>query len=152
MSVWASEKNCIHIHQPPCFFSFVESPNDDFALILLAVLLFYNYSNGRRGRKKKKEKERGLRTALLHSALTSSVLKSESIELDAAIIVFLKSKKKWFALKISLLEENGFTFLGVLRTHRWLITVREENYKLLKTFIYWAFILILFQIQICSVS
>lgn len=66
------------------------------------------------------EQKRGLRTALLHSALTSSVLKSESIKLDAAIIVFLK-KKKLFALKISLLEENGFTFLGVLRTHRLLI-------------------------------
>lgn len=57
---------------------------------------------------------------MLHSALTSSVLKSETIKLDAAIRVFLK-KKKMFALKISLLEENGFTFLGVLRTHRWLI-------------------------------
>lgn len=45
---------------------------------------FYNYSNG--------TKKRGLRTALFRSALTSSVLKSESIKLDAAIIVFLKKK------------------------------------------------------------
>lgn len=63
-----------------------------------------------------KMKKRGLRTALLHSALTSSALKPESLKLDAAIIVFLKKKNC-----LHLLEENGLTFLGVLRTHRRLI-------------------------------
>lgn len=37
--------------------------------------------------------------------------------LDDAIILFLFGEKKMFALN-SLLEENGFTFLGCVRTPR----------------------------------
>ena len=86
-STWASEFY-IHPHSPTTsVFSWVESPHYDFALILLVILLFVFITT------LMEQKKGGLRTALLHSALTSSVLKSESIKLDAAIRVFLKKKK-----------------------------------------------------------
>lgn len=51
-SSWAS-KFCIYPHSPTTYvLSWVESPHYDFALILLAILLFcfFNYSNGTKKR------------------------------------------------------------------------------------------------------
>lgn len=69
---------------------------------------------------------------MLHLALPSSVFKPESIELDAAIIVFLKEnrKKKRFALKLVSKKKMALHF-WVCSEFRWL-TVCGENRKEVK--------------------